>query len=205
MTGPQSAPGPRLDLFAHARPFVEPGPIIAKLVGERPPNAVDVVDLDAGPRRGRQADQKAHGPTIIARKIEKGGIVLLVLRHGGSGLRSAGKTESKARQGKAREGKGKNKARKRLAKGRPNRFLDRASMPPSATRAMVEAVGDGLLRDIVNDRRTVMVNAPPKPTPTPVSAQNTSGWRNAQPLGPPPGVAQADKLMDAQDAKDRAE
>src|SRR5262249_54993622 len=103
MTGAQRVPAPRLDLFAHARPFVEPGPIIAKLVGERPPNAVDVVDLDAGPRRGRQADQKAHGPAIIAPVIEKGGIVLLVLRHGGSVLRSAGKSEGRARQGKARE------------------------------------------------------------------------------------------------------
>src|SRR5262249_14119308 len=96
MTGAQRVPAPRLDLFAHARPFVEPGPIIAKPVGEHPPNAVDLVDLDAGPRRGRQADQKAHGPTIIARKIEKGGIVLLVLRHGGSVLRSAGESAGKS-------------------------------------------------------------------------------------------------------------
>jgi hypothetical protein len=32
---------------------------------------------------------------------------------------------------------------------------------------------------------------------------NMSGWRPAVPIGPPPGIAQADKLMDAQDAKDR--
>jgi hypothetical protein len=87
----------------------------------------------------------------------------------------------------------------------PNRHLDRLSMPPSAMADLVRAVGDGVLRDIVNDRRTVMVNATPKPTPTRVAAQNTSGWREAQPLGPPPGVAQADRLMDAQDARDRAE
>jgi hypothetical protein len=31
------------------------------------------------------------------------------------------------------------------------------------------------------------------------------GWREPTPLGPPPGVAQADKLMDMQDARDRAE
>jgi hypothetical protein len=30
-----------------------------------------------------------------------------------------------------------------------------------------------------------------------------TGWREAAPLGPPPGVAAADRLMDAQDAKDR--
>jgi hypothetical protein len=32
---------------------------------------------------------------------------------------------------------------------------------------------------------------------------NMSGWRDATPIGPPPGVAQADRLMDAQDARDR--
>jgi hypothetical protein len=32
-----------------------------------------------------------------------------------------------------------------------------------------------------------------------------TGWAHSAPLGPPPGVAQADRLMDAQDAKDRAE
>ena len=32
-----------------------------------------------------------------------------------------------------------------------------------------------------------------------------SGWAREIPLGPPPGVAQADRLMDAQDAKDKAE
>jgi hypothetical protein len=32
---------------------------------------------------------------------------------------------------------------------------------------------------------------------------NTSGWRTAVPIGPPPGVEQADRLMDAQDARDR--
>ena len=32
-----------------------------------------------------------------------------------------------------------------------------------------------------------------------------TGWGYSAPLGPPPGVAQADRLMDAQDAKDRQE
>jgi hypothetical protein len=32
-----------------------------------------------------------------------------------------------------------------------------------------------------------------------------TGWQAPIPLSPPPGVAQADRLMDAQDAKDRAE
>jgi hypothetical protein len=32
-----------------------------------------------------------------------------------------------------------------------------------------------------------------------------TGWQAPIPLSPPPGVAQADRLMDAQDARDRAE
>ena len=32
-----------------------------------------------------------------------------------------------------------------------------------------------------------------------------TGWGHSTPLGPPPGVAQADRLMDAQDQRDRAE
>jgi len=34
---------------------------------------------------------------------------------------------------------------------------------------------------------------------------NTGGWGAATPLGPPPGVAQCDRLMDAADARDRIE
>jgi hypothetical protein len=37
------------------------------------------------------------------------------------------------------------------------------------------------------------------------SAGDGTGWRAATPLGPPPGVAQADKLMDEQDRRDRIE
>jgi hypothetical protein len=81
------------------------------------------------------------------------------------------------------------------------------TMPPSALRAMVEAVPDRMLREIVRDYR-----APTGPTtmvprqgggPANVPGSGT-GWAEPTPLGPPPGVAQADRLMDAQDAKDRA-
>jgi hypothetical protein len=34
---------------------------------------------------------------------------------------------------------------------------------------------------------------------------NTNGWREPSPITPPLGVAACDRLMDAQDAKDRAE
>jgi hypothetical protein len=32
-----------------------------------------------------------------------------------------------------------------------------------------------------------------------------TGWRDAAPLGPPPGINYVDRLIDAQDAKDRVE
>jgi hypothetical protein len=37
--------------------------------------------------------------------------------------------------------------------------------------------------------------------PSSVSA-NTSGWREATPIGPPPGIELVDRLMDAQDQRD---
>jgi hypothetical protein len=86
-------------------------------------------------------------------------------------------------------------------------------MPPSALRAMVAAEPRNFMRDVVRDNR-----APSTPTGAiPRSQQASSGggpvnvpgsgtnWGHSTPLGPPPGVAQADRLMDAQDAKDRAE
>ena len=42
----------RLDLVAHARPFLEPGVVVADLVLQRAADAVDLVDLGAAPRRG---------------------------------------------------------------------------------------------------------------------------------------------------------
>jgi hypothetical protein len=41
--------------------------------------------------------------------------------------------------------------------------------------------------------------------PRALKSYRGSGWREAAPLTPPPGIAQADKLMDAQDARDRQE
>jgi hypothetical protein len=34
---------------------------------------------------------------------------------------------------------------------------------------------------------------------------NTGGWRPETPFGPQPGINHVDRLVDAQDAKDRAE
>src|SRR6516164_9174843 len=81
------------------------------------------------------------------------------------------------------------------------------SMPPSALAAMVAAEPRNFMRDVVRDNR-----APTTPAMIPSSQStggggsapvNTSGWREATPLGPPPGVAQADRLMDEADRRDR--
>jgi hypothetical protein len=79
----------------------------------------------------------------------------------------------------------------------------RMGMSPQAMAEMVRAVPDALMRDIARDgRRTSTLSAlggepPAKP--------RGSGWRDAAPLTNPSGVAQADRLMDEQDRRDRVE
>src|ERR1700691_5751394 len=70
------------DLVAHAAPFLEPCRIVADLVGERAADAIDLIDLDAGPWRARQANQQAHRPSIAGREVEKGRIVFFYVWHG---------------------------------------------------------------------------------------------------------------------------
>lgn len=41
--------------------------------------------------------------------------------------------------------------------------------------------------------------------PSPGLPGSNRGWREASPIGPPPGVAACDRLMDHQDMKDRVE
>jgi hypothetical protein len=85
-------------------------------------------------------------------------------------------------------------------------------MPPSALAAMVNAVPDRVLRDIVHDNRgprtpTSTIPRSERPAgggPANVPGSGT-GWTHEIPLSPPPGVQQSDKLVDAQDARDRAE
>jgi hypothetical protein len=86
-------------------------------------------------------------------------------------------------------------------------------MPPSALAAMVNAVPDRMLRDIVHDNRgprtpTGMIPRSQQPTggggPANVPGSGT-GWAHETPIGPPPGIRYVDAQLDAQDAKDRAE
>jgi hypothetical protein len=76
-----------------------------------------------------------------------------------------------------------------------------SALPPSAVRDMVAAVGDRMVADIVQDQRG---RAAPSAEPSkPVT--KTSGWQEPRPLSAPPGIALADRLVDQQDALDKAE
>jgi hypothetical protein len=84
--------------------------------------------------------------------------------------------------------------------------MSRASLSREAMRKMVEAVPDGEVRGILRDGRATQnlapladANARPR-----VAQENRSGWANEVPLSPPPGINHCDRLMDHQDAKDRA-
>jgi hypothetical protein len=87
------------------------------------------------------------------------------------------------------------------------------SMPASALREMVNAVGDAMISDIaMRDGRAPTGPSAQGviPSSQPLSNIRTgsagrSGWAHEVPLGPPPGVNILDRIMDHEDAKDRAE
>jgi hypothetical protein len=80
--------------------------------------------------------------------------------------------------------------------------------PPSVVRDFA-ALDDKLVKEIaLRDARAPtgrpgMIPDSPQPSPR-LSVGDGTGWAREIPIGPPPGVAQADRLMDAQDARDRA-
>jgi hypothetical protein len=85
------------------------------------------------------------------------------------------------------------------------------SMPPSALRAMAQDPCNQVMRGVIQDR-----HAPTgRPGMIPSGQQSSggsanvpgsgTGWAHETPIGPPPGVAQADRLMDEADRRDRAE
>jgi hypothetical protein len=83
-------------------------------------------------------------------------------------------------------------------------------MPPSALRAMVNAVPDNVMRGVINDR-----HAPNTPSTMPRSEQPSganvrsagdgTGYVDPRPLGPPPGIALVDAQCIADDVRQRAE
>jgi hypothetical protein len=84
------------------------------------------------------------------------------------------------------------------------------SMPRSAIEAMIAAEPKGFMSGVVRDNR-----APTSPGMIPSSHTSGggpanvpgsgTGWQAPTQLGPPPGVNILDRIMDHEDAKDRAE
>ena len=94
----------------------------------------------------------------------------------------------------------------------PIDWTARMSMPPSALQAMVAAEPKGFMAGVVQDNRvsrgptSAISGQQPSGGSGPANVPGSgTGWQTPTPLSPPPGVAQADRLMDAQDARDRAE
>jgi hypothetical protein len=56
-------------------PFFEPRGVVAYATFERAADAMHLVDFDSSPGSSAQANEQAHGPAVIGRKIEEGGIV----------------------------------------------------------------------------------------------------------------------------------
>jgi hypothetical protein len=85
------------------------------------------------------------------------------------------------------------------------------SMPRSAMQAMVDASSSYMADLRADARKPNPVTASQSPLSSSSSSQPTSqvqrgtGYRDAVPLGPPPGIEHCDRLVDAQDKIDRAE
>jgi hypothetical protein len=83
-------------------------------------------------------------------------------------------------------------------------------MPPSAVQEMVAAEPRGFMQGVLRDNRAPTGRSGFIPEQssrgsTSPAPSSTPGWQEPTPLGPPPGVNYADKLMDEQDRRDRAE
>jgi hypothetical protein len=86
------------------------------------------------------------------------------------------------------------------------------TMPLNALRAMVDAVPDSMVRGIVRDNQGPTGPSSAGIVPSsqqltgihPAGGSNTTGWREATPLGPPPGIHMVDALCIADDVKQRA-
>jgi hypothetical protein len=86
---------------------------------------------------------------------------------------------------------------------------------PSWQRDMADAVPDSVLQDIVREQRVSSVAQGPSGAGTsgqvtrvsvsPGLPGTTNGWREARPLGPPPGINHVDRLLDEADRRDRVE
>jgi hypothetical protein len=85
--------------------------------------------------------------------------------------------------------------------------MSRLGMSPQVMRDHVAAVPSGVVRDVVGDGpvgKLAPAGAEGSARPS-VAQQNTSGWRDAQKLEAPPGINHIDRLVEVQDARDRAD
>jgi hypothetical protein len=84
----------------------------------------------------------------------------------------------------------------------------RAAARTPTLAAMMEAVPDNLMASIVADQRrgvaapSSLASNPNAPQPEP--RPKGSGWQDAAPLAPPPGIDILDRMMDQQDRRDKA-
>jgi hypothetical protein len=84
-------------------------------------------------------------------------------------------------------------------------------MPPDAIREMVAAEPKGFMRDVaLRDARApnnpgTMIPDSQQGSPRPAEGANTTGWRDATPLGPQPGIAWVDAIAIADDVRQRKE
>jgi hypothetical protein len=84
------------------------------------------------------------------------------------------------------------------------------AMPPSAVRYFADGVTAADCADLRQQAhrpagRSGMIPESQQPASPRPSAGDGTGWGHSTPLGPPPGVAQADRLMDEADRRDRIE
>jgi hypothetical protein len=86
----------------------------------------------------------------------------------------------------------------------PRDYTEGFSMPPSAMRAMVEALPGAVVRELAVDaRKPNPVTGGPNPPPTKQRA--TPNWVDERPLESPPGQKHIDALVSHQDRIDKAE
>jgi hypothetical protein len=99
--------------------------------------------------------------------------------------------------------------RERMHRMSEERMSNASAFTRDDLRAMERACSTAEVQDLVR-HSTVQspssISAPnQKPDPAPKVEPNRTGWSNPTPIGPPPGVNYADRLMDEQDRRDRAE
>jgi hypothetical protein len=87
--------------------------------------------------------------------------------------------------------------------------ISRVGMSAEVVREMANAVGDGLVRQIVGGSAPATLKPLSEGSARPrVAQEDRSGWRNAAPLEPPGGRGTQDliaNLCEVQDARDRAD